>query len=200
MKLLVGLVVVVSVSIVACGGAVDDPPTVSTPLSAKTVGAACVPERENDPTFEGYDETEVTLEVPLGTKSGGPVCLIDHFRGRVSCPYGQTDDHGAREAPTCRTPKGEPVVGGANAWVQAQCMDRRPAQAVYTSCRCANTDGKTDDGEDYCACPDGFACSEVFFALGSVGGGVEGTYCGRKSNAYDGNNACRQVCKGDRCS
>src|SRR5688572_14979278 len=124
MKLLVGLVTAVSVSIVACGGAVDEPPTVSTSLSAKTVGAPCVPERENDPSFEGYDETEVSLEVPVGTKSGDAVCLIDHFRGRVSCPYGQTDDQGAREAPTCKTPKGAPVVGGANAWVQAQCVDR----------------------------------------------------------------------------
>ena len=199
MKSLSWGIAVVSVALVACGGAVDEPGAVSSPLSGQPVGSSCVPERENDPTFEGFVESDVSLEVPHGAKSGDPVCLIDHFRGRVSCPYGQTDDFGAREKPTCKTPKGEAVVGGENAWVLAQCVDRRAAQAVYTSCRCANVDGKTDDGDTYCACPTDFACTEVFFAIGASRTGVEGTYCGRKSNTYDPNGACRQICKGDRC-
>jgi hypothetical protein len=52
------------------------------------VGDPCIPEEEYDPCFQGFSINVVSAE----TKSFQcltRVCLVNHFQGRVSCPYGQ---------------------------------------------------------------------------------------------------------------
>ena len=161
------------------------------------VGDPCPPLIEGDATFLGFNEQEVNFE------SGSPscktgVCLINHFRGRVSCPYGQTADGAAPPGgKPCTTPSGAPVTGGATdprkkAQVSAQCVDRTADKTVYCSCRCANEGGRTDDGAAYCACPDGFACTSVISSIGGSTKSIAGSYCVKNGTVYDPNTACNQ--------
>src|SRR5882672_11007773 len=77
------------------------------------------------------------------------VCIVNHFRGRVSCPYGQkagvVTDHG------CHVP-GETTPIASDVIVAPQCIQRALAQEVYCSCRCVGT----DLNGCYCKCPNGF--------------------------------------------
>jgi len=53
------------------------------------VGDPCTPDEEYDPTFQGFSVDAVSAE----TKSYqclSRLCLVNHFQGRVTCPYGQT--------------------------------------------------------------------------------------------------------------
>ncbi len=166
--------------------------------ASESVGNPCVPLIENDATFGGFQEREVNVE------SGSPscatsVCLINHFRGRVSCPYGQTvDGMGPSGASACKTPsKGEAVTGSGGSspkksLVPAQCVDRAANRAVYCSCRCANGSGRTDDGQQYCSCPDGFACTSLVTSIGPSTSDLAGSYCVKNGTVYDANTACNQ--------
>jgi hypothetical protein len=53
------------------------------------VGDPCVPAREYDVTFNGFDPGEVNVE-SKSFQCQTRLCLANHFQGRVSCPYGQT--------------------------------------------------------------------------------------------------------------
>ena len=49
----------------------------------------CTPDEEYDPTFQGFSIQDVSVE----SKSYvclSRLCLVNHFQGRVTCPYGQT--------------------------------------------------------------------------------------------------------------
>src|SRR5437762_12513219 len=90
------------------------------------VGDPCVPEQEGDAAFVGFDEHEVNVE-SKSLQCRTRLCLVNHFRGRVTRSENE----------------------------RAQCSHRPATDAVYCSCRCANVDGRTDDGPRYCACPEG---------------------------------------------
>ena len=166
--------------------------------SAVGVGDPCTPALERDPAFLGFADHEVNLETKSTSCATG-VCLANHFRGRVSCPYGQSADGAPPSgASPCMTPdKHLPVTGSAaasanKAQVAAQCADRSAEKAVYCSCRCANVDGKTDDGAAYCACGDGFACTPLVAAIGADPDHLAGAYCIKANTAYDASTACGQ--------
>ena len=143
------------------------------------VGDPCIPEAEYSPTFTGFDKTEVNVE-SKSFQCLTRLCLVNHFQGRVSCPYGQNGTANAAYGAasnggfSCdgKTPSTGPsnqcCVPGVQAPVIAagetnpamptksqilpNCADRTADKAVYCSCRCANASGKTDDGASYCAC------------------------------------------------
>ena len=154
---------------------------------ASGVGDPCIPEQEFDHGFTGFDQKEVNVE-SKSFQCHTRLCLVNHFRGRVSCPYGQN-----KARPGCRRSTARPaersvrqdkfkqtigaclIPGGTDptkdgidgkdsqgnyldptnqATVPPQCLDREAVDTVYCSCRCANADGKTDDGANYCTCPD----------------------------------------------
>lgn len=61
------------------------------------LGEPCVPAVEVDANFSGFTSGAVMVETrPRGCNS--EVCLVQHFQGRVSCPYGQTEEQ-ARTPP-----------------------------------------------------------------------------------------------------
>lgn len=195
----------------------------STGCSATGVGDPCIPEQEYDPTFAGFDEREVNVE-SKSFQCETRLCLVNHFRGRVSCPYGQdrTASHAdlsqsGMEAcnnqkpgdanSACCTPgiyqpvmpttnitsaggDGGMAMGGTNYEVKAQCTDRKAAATVYCSCRCANVDGKTDDGANYCQCPDGYDCTQLVSATGVAGENLTGAYCIKHNTTYNVNTSC----------
>jgi len=181
------------------------------------VGDPCTPEAEYSQAFLGFDVAEVNVE-EKSFQCQTRLCLANHFEGRVTCPYGQASDGTAATMTAydgthsaCQTPIGQPVTGvdpasglvgsvpvtppqpGA---VLPQCTDRTAAQTVYCSCRCANVDGQTNDGANYCKCPTGFSCTQL---VSSVGTGTDpnlvGAYCIKNGTAYDVNNVCADTCK-----
>jgi hypothetical protein len=172
------------------------------------VGDVCTPEREYDPSFNGFDKGEVYIE-SRSFQCRTRVCLVNHFQGRVSCPYGQ-GPHG--EAPSgpetspCAIPgtldtavAGNPADQKLQSTVRAQCMDRTADKAVYCSCRCANADGRTDDGATYCGCPDGYSCEQLRGSIGSqFSEGQTGAYCIKNGTKFSTANNCPQTCQKGR--
>jgi hypothetical protein len=162
---------------------------------ATHVGDPCTPEQEYDKSFLGFSKDEVSVE-SKSFQCQTRLCLVDHFQGRVSCPYGQAADGGTYAPLGCYTPGINQRVDGIDstgtlvdpikqAAVLPQCSKRTAPDAVYCSCRCANIKGQTDDGANYCKCPDGFDCTQLVASIGSTDQGLTGAYCVKHSAQYD---------------
>jgi hypothetical protein len=165
------------------------------------VGDPCVPEDEYVNTFSGYQDTEVNVE-SRSFQCETRVCLVNHFRGRVSCPYGQTEADIASKPPNdparCRIPgtSGATEDDAISVPVSPQYYQRsakaspeRTGQgpvedSVYCSCRCANAKGSTDDGARYCECPSGFTCRKLIDDLGLGSAQLAGSYCIRNGTDW----------------
>jgi hypothetical protein len=91
------------------------------------IGDPCTPEQEYNPDFLGFTEGEVNVE-SKSFQCRTRLCLVNHFRGRVSCPYGQG---AAGEAPLgpggkpCSIPGTESPIEGAK-----QCTTGTPKACV----------------------------------------------------------------------
>lgn len=149
------------------------------------VGDPCIPEDEYQTDFSGYSVDEVNIE-SRSFQCETRICLVNHFRGRVSCPYGQTEndintkagDSGER----CRVPgtDGSNPNDVITVPVEPQYYDRQAKDAVYCSCRC---DGP-DPNARYCDCPEGYECEPLVDELPLPGGQLAGDYCVRKNKVY----------------
>jgi hypothetical protein len=179
------------------------------------IGDPCTPEPEHSPTFAGFGETEVYVE-SRSFQCETRLCLVNHFRGRVSCPYGQTEaaiatlppDHGER----CRLPgtDGSDETEAVTVPVPAQLYFRTAAaspartgqghvgDAVYCSCRCANANGLVDDGARYCNCPSGFSCTKLIEDVGIGSSELAGSYCIRDGSEM-ASTAPGETCAGSNC-
>jgi hypothetical protein len=185
--------------VAACGGAVTGDGDGGIATNANGIGAPCVTQREADPHFTGFGEQEVNVETSQGEPSGAPVCLVNHFRGRVTCPYGQdATGQGPQGTAGCTVASGGAVTGIAGqfggAAVPAQCVDRLAADTVIRSCRCANNSGRTDDGDNYCTCPGGMTCTSVISSIGGSTEHLAGSYCIKAGTAFDRGSAFAAVC------
>ena len=159
------------------------------------VGDPCTPEDEYQTQFSGFSPTELNVE-SRSFQCETRVCLVNHFRGRVSCPLGQNEKvvDGvlnskaiAHNDPTaCRVPgssgKDAQVI---EVPVQPQCTSRKADQAVYCSCRCDGPDANAK----YCTCPGGFTCQkftefDLGAAVSSASGQLRGSYCIKEKTAY----------------
>jgi hypothetical protein len=173
----------------ACGGT-SSPATGDGGPTVMNVGAACVPSPEQNAAFTGGSAQEVNVD-SFSSASGAAVCLSYHFQGRVSCPYGQDmSGHAPAGAMPCKTTGGAAVTGA----VAAQCLDRRASKVVFYSCRCANASGKTSDGDTYCGCPSGMACTQLISPTGMPNDHLSGAYCTASGTAYDSASACSARC------
>lgn len=167
-------------------------------------GDPCIPEDEYTAAFSGYDEDEVNVE-SRSFQCETRVCLVNHFRGRVSCPYGQSEADLALAGDNplrCHIPgtTGARPEDAVTVPVRAQLEDRTPDRAVYCSCRCANSAGKTDDGAKYCDCASGFKCTQLIDDLDLGSEQLAGAYCIRNGTAFDDKEASRScVREGETC-
>jgi hypothetical protein len=187
------------------------------------VGDPCTPEAEYNPSFLGFDVKEVNTESE-SFQCLTRLCLVNHFQGRVSCPYGQQPNgqprpgaascNGKSPGAGCCVPGTTGAIDGvdksacnpqntscfldpkAQATVEPQCTDRTADKAVYCSCRCANVDGQTNDGRNYCTCPDGFECKQLVSSIGQGDQGLTGGYCIKKGTEYNADNTCGLECGG----
>ena len=152
------------------------------------VGDPCTPEDEYQTRFSGYSEDEVNVE-SRSFQCETRVCLVNHFRGRVSCPYGQTEadlSKAGTDGSRCRIPgtSGDQAGDQVAVAVQPQLVTRRDEKAVYCSCRCKNADGSKDDGARYCDCPEGFSCTKLLDDLGLGSAQLAGYYCIRNGSQF----------------
>jgi hypothetical protein len=151
------------------------------------VGDPCVPEDEYMRRFSGFAVTEVNVE-SASFQCETRVCLVNHFQGRVSCPYGQDYDPAtgpSEHAPglgVCSIPGADSTTeeGQVKAAVEPQLLSRAAERAVYCSCRCKGP----DPNASYCKCPSGYACVELVPDYG-MGGQLVGSYCVRNGTIYD---------------
>jgi hypothetical protein len=178
------------------------------PTTGGGVGDPCTPDKEFDPKFSGFSLKEASVE-SKSFQCQSRVCLVNHFRGRVSCGEGNAenkrglgqdkDGNGPGGAEGCTVPgtdipvtgpllrDGSPVDARKGRCVQAWCKKRQPKDAVYCSCRCENADGRKDDGEVYCNCPDSFVCAQLVSPIGTGNEFLTGGYCVKKGTEYDQN-------------
>jgi hypothetical protein len=162
------------------------------------IGDPCTPEKEYDPTFAGFVEQEVSTEGE-SFQCQTRLCLVNHFQGRATCPYGQ-NAAGMGNAPAtagCVTPgiqtkvtgplnaQGKPVDMTIGMAVQPQCTERTKDQTVYCSCRCADING-SQAGGNFCNCPDGFTCTQLVSSISAAGDqGLTGAYCIKTGTQFD---------------
>jgi hypothetical protein len=165
------------------------------------VGDPCTPEAEYDTSFTGFSYDEVSTE-SADFQCFSRLCLVNHFQGRVSCPYGQDANGNPPQGASvgCLTPfLGQKVVGNpalpTKATVPPQCLDRTGDEAVYCSCRCANINGQTDDGAVYCKCPSGFSCTQLYSSIGGgTNQGLTGAYCIKAGTEFNPDDVCNATC------
>lgn len=175
------------------------------------VGDPCTPEQEYDPSFLGFDEKEVNVE-SKSFQCRTRICLVNHFRGRASCTYGQSVDGvpptgtpppndngcvvpGTTDKITGLTNPGDPASFAdpkKKALVAAQCRDRAADKTVYCSCRCADINGNQPSDQTFCTCPDGFSCTPLVTSIGAGNEGLTGSYCIKSNTAYNKDTACNQ--------
>lgn len=196
------------------GDAAGDGAAAEASRGSGTIGDRCTPGEEDDPSFLGFSLSAVNIEVNA-PQCQARLCLVNHFQGRVSCPYGQQADAAPRAGTVpcsmeggafgCCTPdtmrgvdgldtSGSFVSPSALATVRPQCADRTSDETVYCSCRCAGADGGVDDGGGYCTCPGGFACTQLVAPIGTTDQ-FTGAYCIKAGTRYDPNaGACSATC------
>ncbi len=152
---------------------------------ASELGRACVPPQEYEPRFRGFALEEVNIDDRSADCPTG-ACLIHHFQGRVSCPYGQS---GALDSSDrCFVPGSggtEPVLGA----VDPQLQWRRPDDTVTCSCHCAGP-----GPGPYCTCPSSMECVSLIPSLGADNPYL-GSWCILKGTAYS-SAVPKDVCDG----
>jgi hypothetical protein len=162
-------------------GEVDKPlPTAETGAGEnRAIGEACFPDDEWQPLFSNYALNEVSVEIP-SAECASSICLINHFQGRTTCPYGQAAPSNDEQsgAPICTLSGGGSRVAVA---VEPQVVERPPEDAVYCSCRCNGPEGTGP----FCACPQGFECADLVPDIGLMTGGpvIAGSYCVKQGTA-----------------
>lgn len=139
------------------------------------VGNPCVPEEEYAQDFAAFSAEEMVVET-RSMQCETRICLANHFQGRASCPYGQTEQQAAND-PRCFVPGTQVPIRGA---VSPQLLQRREDDTVYCSCRC---DGP-DENARYCECPTGFSCEQLVTKLGLGQEELAGSYCIRDGTKF----------------
>ena len=155
----------------------------STGCQSGGIGDPCVPEDEYQQYFSGYSYTEVNLE-SRSFQCETRLCLVNHFQGRVTCPYGQVDPamDSRPDYQKCHVPG---TVGQENVIkvpVNKQYSNRTPSNSVYCSCRCAGID---PEGR-YCKCPTGFQCAHLLDYVVRLGAReLAGSYCVKDGTEFE---------------
>lgn len=149
------------------------------------VGDPCTPEDEYQREFSGYAASEVNIE-SRSFQCETRLCLVNHFQGRVSCPYGQTkaelDKAGSiEESRFCHIPGTSDDANRIAVEVKPQLVKRKAADTVYCSCRC---DGP-DPNARYCECPSGYTCTELLKDIGLGSKELAGSYCIKQGTEYN---------------
>lgn len=162
----------------------------ATGCEAQGIGDPCIPEDEYRANFSNFAVSEAYIE-SRSFQCETRLCLVNHFQGRVSCPYGQTPEDLSQPADAkerCRLPGTDGVDAdeAIDVAVKPWLVERAPDESVYCSCRC---DGP-DPNASYCECPSGYACEELVPLLGAnqqssaTRQQLAGSYCIKAGTKY----------------
>jgi hypothetical protein len=160
--------------------------------AALALGEACLPDDELSADFAGFNAREVNVADQF-QGCASKVCVVNHFQGRVSCPYGQSAADGGCLVPSTATP--------VSASVQPQLAARQAAQAVTCSCQCAGY-----GPGPYCTCPTSMVCEHLidYLDVADTDGAppklnaYAGSYCIPAGAEYDSSQLDR-VCSEPNC-
>jgi hypothetical protein len=128
------------------------------------VGDPCIPNTEFSPDDNGTSETGVLID-DRSFQCETRMCLADFFRGRVTCPWGNTtkDEQSGKSAWQFPGTASQCVVPGTNSYVRVpvlpQCANN-PAidmksgnpKAVYCTRKCETTEECQPGGETAWVC------------------------------------------------
>jgi hypothetical protein len=164
------------------------------------VGDPCIPEDEYKTDFAGFKVTEENIE-SRSFQCQTRICLVNHFQGRVSCPYGQDNPTtNPASKPGCQTvtstdedkgkaccvPGTDEVIGTEVCSQCAGTSKRDAAQAVYCSCRCDVAEGEPpDENFNFCECPTGYVCSQIRPNVGLGDVQLTGKYCIKQGTEFN---------------
>jgi hypothetical protein len=124
------------------------------------VGDPCVPEDEYLTTFSGFAVGEVNVE-SRSFQCLTRVCLVNHFQGRVSCPFGQTEDGYDDENFLAANPTCGPIKNSGRSKCSA--LNVAPSSMDPPDFQCANL----DPGDDNCT-DAGSLCADASCAPGGA--------------------------------
>ena len=139
-----------------------------------SVGAPCIEDDEWNDVFSGFAVSEINIAT-LSTRCDSQTCIANHFQGRVSCPYGQTEAE-AMSDPQCFVPESDAPI---TVPVEPQRLDRPAAKTVTCSCRCGGP-----GAGPFCTCPSGTVCDDLVEDFG-VPRPITGMYCIPTGTIYD---------------
>jgi hypothetical protein len=170
------------------GAASGEAGAIAAGTSGAEVGSPCVPSEERSASFSAASVQEVVIGSGNAACASG-ICLANHFRGRVTCPYGQTADDVANlpasSSARCRLPAADGQISAVavSQPVPPQFVSRRAESTVTCSCHCA---GPSTD-VDYCTCPSGTECVALNEPLGlpNEDPNLVGSFCIKTGTAYD---------------
>jgi hypothetical protein len=137
------------------------------PVPHGELGEVCFDEQYDSAR---YSVREVNIIDRSSLCSSG-ICVVNHFQGLVSCPYGQ-----AAGAADCLRPGSNEAISGA---IPPQLVERQAAVASICSCQC---DGPGPG--PYCTCPESMQCEHLIDDLGLGSSNLAGSYCIPKGSAY----------------
>lgn len=186
------------------------------------IGDPCTPEDEYLTGFSGFSQNEVNIE-SRSFQCLTRVCLVNHFQGRVSCPYGQEEDPdalgsglatcmgtsehrnsdeclpgGALHEKSCQVPDrdGARWEDRIEVPVDPQFTERKAEDTVYCSCRC----GGEGDPATTCDCPSNYDCEPLVDNLGIGPAQLAGRYCVKKGTLWDPGNQAGVPCDASKPS
>lgn len=164
-----------------------------------TLGQPTVSPVEMEPKFNGYASVETDSDESC-PGCGDNACVVNHFQGRVTCPYGQTQeeidtlpgDHPLR----CRATdvEGQVTTEPVLIPVKPQLIERRPADTVVCSCQCAGREGAAPPEGGWCSCPASMECASLFVDNWAFTRPSIASYCIPRGTAYDPNAEYSLVC------
>jgi hypothetical protein len=127
------------------------------------IGDPCIPEAEYASDFLGFSEQEVNVE-SKSFQCETRLCLVNHFRGRVSCPYGQNASASAADNQGAMTPPAFQCDGehGAPNTQNTQCCLPGVDQPVISDTDMGKTDGTAATSEVLANCSDRTADKAVY--------------------------------------
>ncbi|HEY2407033.1 MAG TPA: hypothetical protein VGI10_13575 [Polyangiaceae bacterium] len=134
------------------------------------LGKSCLAADEYEPAFSGFDVRDVNVDGSSPLCASG-TCLVNHFQGRASCPYGElTGGTG------CYVPGSDSAI---TVPVLPQLVSRPADQTSICSCRC---DGPGPG--PFCSCPQGMQCTHLIDSVVPNDTANAGSYCIPNGSEY----------------
>lgn len=150
------------------------------------VGDPCTPEDEYNTQFPGFKVAEENIE-SRSFQCATRICLVNHFQGRVSCPYGQPPPV------ACGGPTDTSCANGAKC-VESQTLTPecscKQGDTAGCAAACGNTNGLVCDPKlGICGCTSSQTVGDVDYFCGLLDPNCKGNTCTRVLKSYVCHNA-----------